>query len=118
MSLSPVAVAGAVLVGKLPRAVLGVYFAASVVAFLAYAFDKSAAEKEQWRTKESTLHLFGLMGGWPGALLAQKVFRHKSRKQEFQTVFWVTVVLNCVALAVYATPTGSRALMSILGAGR
>ena len=97
---------------------LGVYVAASVVAFIAYAFDKSAAEKEQWRTKESTLHLFGLIGGWPGALLAQKVFRHKSRKREFQTVFWATVVLNCVALALYSTPTGSRALMSILGAGR
>ena len=110
--------AAALITGKLPLTVLGVYVAASVVAFVAYAFDKSAAEKEQWRTKESTLHLFGLIGGWPGALLAQKVFRHKSRKREFQTVFWATVVLNCVALALYSTPTGSRALMSILGAGR
>ena len=110
--------AAALITGRLPLTVLGVYVAASVVAFVAYAFDKSAAEKEQWRTKESTLHLFGLMGGWPGALLAQKVFRHKSRKREFQTVFWVTVVLNCAALALYSTPTGSRALMSIIGAGR
>ena len=77
-----------------------------------------AAEKDQWRTPEGTLHLLGLIGGWPGAWLAQKAFRHKSRKREFQSVFWVTVVLNCVALALYSTPTGSRALMSILGAGR
>jgi len=110
--------AAALITGKLPLTVLGVYVVASVIAFIAYAFDKSAAEKEQWRTKESTLHLFGLMGGWPGALLAQKVFRHKSRKREFQIVFWATVVLNCVALALYSTPTGSRALMSIIGAGR
>jgi uncharacterized membrane protein YsdA (DUF1294 family) len=77
----------------------------------------TAAAKEQWRTKESTLHLFGLIGGWPGALLAQKVFRHKSRKREFQTVFWATVVLNCGALVVYSSPTASSALMSILGTG-
>ena len=112
-----VALAGAVLVGKLPLAVLGIYVAASVVAFVAYAFDKSAAEKDHWRTKESTLHLFGLMGGWPGALIAQKAFRHKSKKREFQTVFWATVVLNCGALLVYSSPSASRALMSILGAG-
>ena len=111
-------VAGAVFTGKLPLEVLGVYFAASLLAFIAYAFDKSAAEKDHWRTKESTLHLFGLAGGWPGALLAQRVFRHKSRKREFQTVFWATVVLNCVALMVYSSPTASRALLSILGAAK
>jgi uncharacterized membrane protein YsdA (DUF1294 family)/cold shock CspA family protein len=111
-------VAGAIFTGKLPIAVVVVYLGASAVAFTAYAFDKSAAKKDQWRTKESTLHLFGLIGGWPGALLAQRVFRHKSRKREFQTVFWATVVLNCGALAVYSSPTVSRALLSILGAGR
>jgi uncharacterized membrane protein YsdA (DUF1294 family) len=101
----------------LPLAVLGVYFAASVVAFFAYAFDKSAAEKGQWRTQEGTLHLFSLVGGWPGALIAQKVFRHKSKKREFQTVFWATVVLNCAALAVYTSRSASRTLTSILGVG-
>jgi uncharacterized membrane protein YsdA (DUF1294 family) len=78
----------------------------------------SAADKDHWRTKESTLHRFGLIGGWPGALLAQRVFRHKSRKREFQIVFWATIVLNCVALMVYSSPTASRALLSILGAAK
>jgi uncharacterized membrane protein YsdA (DUF1294 family) len=110
--------AAALITGKLPLTVLGVYIAASVVTFIAYAFDKAAAEKEQWRTKESTLHLFGLICGWPGALLRHKVFRHKSRKREFQIVFWTTVVLNYGALLVYSWPTASRAVMSILGAGR
>jgi len=58
------------------------------------------------------------MGGWPGALIAQKTFRHKSKKREFQTVFWATVVLNCGALLVYSSPSTSNALMSILGAVR
>jgi uncharacterized membrane protein YsdA (DUF1294 family) len=44
------------------------------------------------------LHVVALFGGWPGALIAQGVFRHKSTKEEFQTVFWTTVVLNCAAL--------------------
>ena len=111
-------VAGAVFTGKLPVTVLGVYFGASLLAFVAYAFDKSAAEKDHWRTKESTLHLFGLAGGWPGALLAQRLFRHKSKKREFQAIFWATVVLNCVALAVYSSPTASYAVLSIFGAAK
>lgn len=105
----------AVLVGQLPLAVLGVYFLASVLAFLAYALDKSAAQNNRWRTQENTLHLFGIVGGWPGALLAQKTFRHKSKKEEFQTVFWATVIINCFALGWLLTKSGSAFLSSILG---
>ena len=99
-----VSVAGAVFAGKLPLAVPGVYIVASVIAFVAYALDKSAAKNDGWRIQESTLHLLGLLCGWPGALLAQKALRHKSRKREFQIVFWATVVLNCVALLIYSSP--------------
>ncbi len=108
-------IVAAVVTGKLPLAVLGVYLGASAVAFVAYAMDKTAAEKDRWRTQESTLHLLGLIGGWPGAYLAQKAFRHKSRKREFQTEFWATVVLNCGALMVYSSPTASHAVMSLVG---
>jgi uncharacterized membrane protein YsdA (DUF1294 family) len=38
------------------------------------------------------------MGGWPGACLAQKFVRHKSRKPSFQIVFRISVALNCAAL--------------------
>lgn len=71
------------------------YLVVSVITFAAYAFDKSAAERGAWRTQERTLHLLALAGGWPGALIAQSRLRHKSRKQTFRSVFWVTVVLNC-----------------------
>jgi len=74
------------------------YLAASVAAFVAYAVDKSAAQSGRWRTRESTLHALALVGGWPGALIAQRVFRHKSRKPSFQAGFFLTVVLNCAAL--------------------
>jgi uncharacterized membrane protein YsdA (DUF1294 family)/cold shock CspA family protein len=104
-----------VLVGRLPFAIIGIYFAASSLAFLAYAIDKSAAQNNRWRTQESTLHLIGIVGGWPGALLAQKTLRHKSKKEEFQTVFWATVILNCFALGWFLTKSGSAFLGAILG---
>ena len=105
----------AVLAGRLPIAVLALYLVASLVAFFAYAFDKSAALRNQWRTQESTLHLFALLGGWPGALAAQRLLRHKSAKASFQATFWVTVVLNCGALGWLFSPSGTKTLQSVLG---
>jgi uncharacterized membrane protein YsdA (DUF1294 family)/cold shock CspA family protein len=92
-------VAAAVLAGQLPLFVLGLYLVASAVSFLLYKHDKSAAEKGRWRTKENTLHVFSLIGGWPGAFVAQKLLRHKSSKESFRNLFWATVVINCVALS-------------------
>ena len=108
-----VAVGAAVFAGRLPPAVLVLYLGSSVVAFAAYAMDKSAARHGRWRTAEGTLHLFGLIGGWPGALFAQRVFRHKSSKAEFQRVFWATVVVNCLALGWLLTRSGSAFLRSL-----
>jgi uncharacterized membrane protein YsdA (DUF1294 family) len=95
-------------------AVLGLYLAASVLVFIAYAIDKSAAQNDQWRTKESTLHLFALVGGWPGALVAQRLFRHKTSKKSFQTVFWATVVLNCAGFGWLFSTQGAAMLQSFL----
>ncbi|HWR77397.1 MAG TPA: cold shock and DUF1294 domain-containing protein [Thiobacillus sp.] len=105
---------GAVLAGTMPVIVSIIYLVLSLVTFLAYALDKSAAEAGRWRTQESTLHLFGLAGGWPGALFAQQLLRHKSSKREFQTAFWFTVMLNCAALVWLALPYGAdvRLLLS------
>jgi uncharacterized membrane protein YsdA (DUF1294 family)/cold shock CspA family protein len=104
----------AVIAGRLPSVVLILYLVASVVAFFAYAFDKSAAVKGQWRTQESTLHMFALLGGWPGALAAQRLLRHKSAKASFQTIFWFTVVLNCGTLGWLLSSSGSNMLRSVL----
>lgn len=110
-----VIVAAASLMGRLPLIVLGVYLGASVIAFLGYALDKSAAVNDRWRTKESTLHLFALLGGWPGALVAQRLLRHKSKKKSFQYVFWVTVTINCIAFSWLLTNTGVDTLRGIVG---
>lgn len=70
------------------------YGVASAVAFGVYWYDKHQAKTGQWRTPEKALHGVELLGGWPGALLAQQVFRHKTRKVSFQVVFWLIVAVH------------------------
>ncbi len=85
--------------------VLLIYLGLSLFAFLIYAFDKSAAMSRRWRTSEQTLLFISLAGGWPGALLAQQLMRHKTSKQSFINAFWMTVLLNVGAfLAWHAGP--------------
>ena len=85
--------------GVIPIVVLGLFFGASVLSYLMYGWDKSAAQNSRRRTPESHLHLMDLLGGWPGALVAQQQFRHKTKKPSFQWVFWLTVGMNLVACA-------------------
>jgi len=73
------------------------YLLTSALAFAAYGIDKFAAIAGAWRIPEAFLHLLGLAGGWPGALLAQRVFRHKNRKVSFQLTFWLVSIVNCAA---------------------
>lgn len=82
----------------LPLILPPIYLATSIVALLLYAFDKAAAMNKRWRTSESALLLVGLVGGWPGALIAQGMFRHKSTKPAFLVPFWFSVAANCGAL--------------------
>ena len=74
--------------------VLALYIGLSFLAFLAYAIDKSAAVNGRWRTPEQTLHLLSVAGGWPGALVAQQLLRHKCSKPSFMAGFWFTVAVN------------------------
>ena len=82
-----------------PLLVVAYYAVLSLVLFAVYGADKAAARQGTRRTPESRLHLLALAGGWPGALVARRVFRHKTRKQPFTAIFWCTVVANCAALA-------------------
>jgi len=81
------------------RIIISVYFIASTLTFILYALDKSAAKGNRWRIQENILHFCGLIGGWPGALLAQHLIRHKTKKSSFQIVFWMTVAFNIGAIA-------------------
>ena len=103
-----------VFVSKIPPIILAIYVVASLLTFVVYAVDKSAAKKGAWRTQESTLHLLAIIGGWPGALIAQQKLRHKSKKQSFRIMFWLTVLLNCGFLVWLFTPVGAAKLQSII----
>ena len=84
--------------------VVFIYAANSLIALFVYAFDKGAATQRQYRVPEKTLHLIEFLGGWPGALIAQQVFRHKNRKPAFliwtglivlaHVVFWIWMSLR------------------------
>lgn len=66
----------------------------SVILFLLYWLDKRRAQRGAWRIPEKSLHLLALLGGWPGAVIGQKLFRHKTKKRRFRLLFFVTVVIN------------------------
>lgn len=88
----------ATILGWLPAWVLLLYTSLSLLTFLVYALDKSAAHRGRWRVSEQTLHVLSLAGGWPGALVAQRWLRHKSKKAIFQITYWATVAGNVAAL--------------------
>lgn len=87
--------------GSMACWVFSLYAVMSLITFFAYWKDKAAARAGRWRTPESTLHALALLGGWPGAMLAQQWLRHKTSKRSFRWAFWLTVLAN-VALLLYA----------------
>ncbi len=90
--------------GLLPLPVLTVYGGVSVFTFGVYAVDKSASKRRARRTPERTLHILGVMGGWPGALCARHWLRHKSTKRAFVRTFWITVTINVTVLVWLSGP--------------
>lgn len=84
--------------GQLPDIVLLGYVGLSIITFISYAIDKSKTKRNSWRTPDNTLHVLALLGGWPGAAWAQHFLRHKSSKKAFKRTYWITVVINLIAL--------------------
>jgi uncharacterized membrane protein YsdA (DUF1294 family)/cold shock CspA family protein len=91
------------------------YAGVSAITFVAYALDKRAAADGRWRTSESVLLSLGLLGGWPGALLAQQWLRHKTRKASFRAAFWGTVAMNVLAFVLIGTPFASWIAETVTG---
>ena len=102
-------------VTDLPLIVLGAYLVLSAITYFIYAWDKASAKAGRWRTQERTLQLLALLGGWPGALIAQQTLRHKSKKTSFRIVFWATVLLNCAGLVWLHTSEGRTYLLRLMG---
>ena len=93
---------------RVPAWVAGLYVGVSIVCFVVYAVDKSAAVAGRWRVPKDTFIFLGLACGWPGAIVAQQLLRHKSNKAQFRSAFWGSVVLNVLAFLALSTPFFSR----------
>ena len=72
----------------------------NVVTFIAYGVDKRAAVRGSWRIPEADLHTLEFLGGWSGALLAQKFFRHKTKKKSFRTDFYLVILAEFVVVGL------------------
>lgn len=110
-----VAIVGSYFLGYTPFMVAVLYLVLSLLTFVAYAKDKSAAKAKQWRVPENTLHALALCGGWLGAAVAQEQLRHKTQKTSFLLVFWLTVALNtALFVGLHMAPVSDtlRLLMS------
>ena len=78
-----------------------VYIIASACTFIAYGLDKRWAIRGQRRIPERTLHWFELLGGFPGAILGQAIFRHKRRKVSYMIVFVGIVAVHVAGWAIW-----------------
>ena len=80
------------------------YAGASGLSFALYAVDKAAAIDKRDRIPESMLLWLGFVGGWPGAIVAQQVLRHKTAKLTFRIRFWLSVAANVALFVWFALP--------------
>ncbi|HEX4399794.1 MAG TPA: cold shock and DUF1294 domain-containing protein [Galbitalea sp.] len=87
-----------------PYWVLFAYLGTSLLCIAIYAADKSAAVEGRWRVSESALLLLGIAGGWPGAIIAQQLLRHKTRKRSFQEAFAGSIVVNILVFVLLTSP--------------
>ncbi|MFA0549563.1 DUF1294 domain-containing protein [Vibrio lentus] len=114
-----VLVAVSVLFVESSKVLLAWYLVIGAATFVVYAKDKRAAINGNWRVPEKTLHIFSVAGGWLGALIAQDKLRHKTQKQPFRAIYWLTVVINVAAFLWTLTPSGQaifgRWLSEIIG---
>lgn len=76
------------------RLLVAVPLAVSAFTFFMYRSDKQSAVDGEWRIPEAMLHFVELIGGWPGAFLAQHIVRHKISKTSYQVVFWGIVMIH------------------------
>lgn len=96
-----------------PIWVLALYVGLSIVAFIYYGLDKSAARDHRRRVAETTLIMIGMLGGWPGAIIGQQVFRHKTAKVTFRAVFWVSVLINVFVFTLLNAPGVVDAIVEV-----
>lgn len=87
------------LTGDFRLAIVCAYLLSSAVSIFLYRSDKISAQREQWRIPERYLHIWAFLCGWPGAIIGQKTFHHKTCKISFRLVFYISVIANIIAIS-------------------
>lgn len=72
----------------------------NITTFIAYGVDKKAAINKTWRVPEKDLHSLEFLGGWIGAFVGQKFFKHKTSKKSFQATYKLMIVVEFLAIFV------------------
>jgi uncharacterized membrane protein YsdA (DUF1294 family)/cold shock CspA family protein len=97
--------AGLTIIVKQPQSFplwLGLWVVAfSLATFGIYWYDKAQAQAGGLRVPEPVLHLLGALGGTPGAFAAMRHLPHKTKKPQFQAIFWLIVAAQIGLLAWY-----------------
>lgn len=106
----------AVLLIGASRLLIAWYWGLSVVTWAVFGWDKWSAQQGRRRVPENTLHGLALLGGWPGAVVGQQQFRHKTQKQPFKALLWIAIVINIAAFLYCFTPAGSDMFRELLRA--
>ncbi len=75
-----------------------IYAVSSLICFILYGMDKKRSydPKQPYRIPENTLHFFEFIGGWPGALIAQMVFKHKTQKKPYVSILYTIIAVHLI----------------------
>lgn len=82
------------------------YLGLSILSAGMHIWDKHQAMRNRWRVKETTLHSFEILGGWPGAILITRSINHKVSKPKYMWILYSFAILHAVgwlALMWFAT---------------
>jgi len=97
----------ALLFGRLLYVLPLLYLEASLFTYWLYKTDKEAAiARHGNRLAEESLQLFSLIGGWPGAYLAQQQLAHKRSKLSFRREFGFVILGNALLMIWLLSPWG------------
>lgn len=69
---------------EITRLVVYYLIGVNLLTFIAYGIDKYKARHKQWRITEASLLLLAILGGSPAALLAMRLFHHKTLHKKFR----------------------------------
>ena len=90
------------------RLLLYYLLAVNLLTFIVYGLDKKKAQKKKWRIPEATLLFLAALGGSPAALLAMRLFRHKTLHKKFRYgVPFILLIQVVVAYFLLSSPTVS-----------